>query len=203
MTTKLLRQQRGVASVEFPFVVVGIMVIAFGLVSIYRLIYTQARLDSTAFMLADVVARTFDDKLVIASLADGKSLKESVNQQLSAKDLLTIAQRMLPSGLDDDNVSLVIDVRLQDPVTGLIRDPVQLVQGANCPAASSINALSELAPKSQREEKSLKGRTATLIQATLCVEQPFSRDSQFELSGLVLPARLSSSAVMIGGRYAL
>lgn len=202
MTTKLLRQQKGVASVEFPFVVVGIMVIAFGLVSIYRLIYTQARLDSTAFMLADVVARTFDDKLVIASLADGKSLKESVNQQLSAKDLLTIAQRMLPSGFDDDNVSLVIDVRRQDPVTGL-PDSVSLVQGANCPAASSINALSQLAPKSQREEKSLKGRTATLIQATLCVEQPFSRDSQFELSGLVLPARLSSSAVMIGGRYAL
>lgn len=202
MTTKLLRQQRGVASVEFPFVVVGIMVIAFGLVSIYRLIYTQARLDSTAFMLADVVARTFDDKLVIASLADGKSLKESVNQQLSAKDLLTIAQRMLPSGFDDDNVSLVIDVRRQDPVTGL-PDSVSLVQGANCAAASSIDALSDLAPKSQREEKSLKGRTATLIQATLCVEQPFSRDSQFELSGLVLPARLSSSAVMIGGRYAL
>ncbi|MCG9750317.1 hypothetical protein L1D54_07485 [Vibrio brasiliensis] len=202
MTTKLLRQQRGVASVEFPFVVVGIMIIAFGLVSIYRLIYTQARLDSTAFMLADVVARTFDDKLVIASLADGKSLKESVNQQLSAKDLLTIAQRMLPSGFDDDNVSLVIDVRRQDPVTGL-PDSVSLVQGANCAAASSIDALSELAPKSQREEKSLKGRTATLIQATLCVEQPFSRDSQFELSGLVLPARLSSSAVMIGGRYAL
>lgn len=202
MTTKLLRQQRGVASVEFPFVVVGIMVIAFGLVSIYRLIYTQARLDSTAFMLADVVARTFDDKLVIASLADGKSLKESVNQQLSAKDLLTIAQRMLPSGFDDDNVSLVIDVRRQDPVTGL-PDSVSLVQGANCAAVSSIDALSELAPKSQREEKSLKGRTATLIQATLCVEQPFSRDSQLELSGLVLPARLSSSAVMIGGRYAL
>ncbi|MCG9649082.1 hypothetical protein L1D24_10945 [Vibrio brasiliensis] len=202
MTTKLLRQQRGVASVEFPFVVVGIMVIALGLVSIYRLIYTQARLDSTAFMLADVVARTFDDKLVIASLADGKSLKESVNQQLSAKDLLTIAQRMLPSGFDDDNVSLVIDVRRQDPVTGL-PDSVSLVQGANCAAASSIDALSDLAPKSQREEKSLKGRTATLIQATLCVEQPFSRDSQFELSGLVLPARLSSSAVMIGGRYAL
>lgn len=202
MTTKLLRQQRGVASVEFPFVVVGIMVIAFGLVSIYRLIYTQARLDSTAFMLADVVARTFDDKLVIASLADGKSLKESVNQQLSAKDLLTIAQRMLPSGFDDDNVSLVIDVRRQDPVTGL-PGSVSLVQGANCAAASSIDALSDLAPKSQREEKSLKGRTATLIQATLCVEQPFSRDSQFELSGLVLPARLSSSAVMIGGRYAL
>lgn len=202
MTTKLLRQQRGVASVEFPFVVVGIMVIAFGLVSIYRLIYTQARLDSTAFMVADVVARTFDDKLVIASLADGKSLKESVNQQLSAKDLLTIAQRMLPSGFDDDNVSLVIDVRRQDPVTGL-PDSVSLVQGANCAAASSIDALSDLAPKSQREEKSLKGRTATLIQATLCVEQPFSRDSQFELSGLVLPARLSSSAVMIGGRYAL
>lgn len=202
MTTKLLRQQRGVASVEFPFVVVGIMVIAFGLVSIYRLIYTQARLDSTAFMLADVVARTFDDKLVIASLAEGKSLKESVNQQLSAKDLLTIAQRMLPSGFDDDNVSLVIDVRRQDPVTGL-PDSVSLVQGANCAATSSIDALSELAPKSQREEKSLKGRTATLIQATLCVEQPFSRDSQFELSGLVLPARLSSSAVMIGGRYAL
>jgi tight adherence protein F len=202
MTTKLLRQQRGVASVEFPFVVVGIMVIAFGLVSIYRLIYTQARLDSTAFMLADVVARTFDDKLVIASLADGKSLKESVNQQLSAKDLLTIVQRMLPSGFDDDNVSLVIDVRRQDPVTGL-PDSVSLVQGANCAATASIDALSELAPKSQREEKSLKGRTATLIQATLCVEQPFSRDSQFELSGLVLPARLSSSAVMIGGRYAL
>lgn len=202
MTTKLLRQQRGVASVEFPFVVVGIMVIAFGLVSIYRLIYTQARLDSTTFMLADVVARTFDDKLVIASLADGKSLKESVNQQLSAKDLLTIAQLMLPSGFDDDNVSLVIDVRRQDPVTGL-PDSVSLVQGANCAAASSIDALSDLAPKSQREEKSLKGRTATLIQATLCVEQPFSRDSQFELSGLVLPARLSSSALMIGGRYAL
>ena len=51
MTIKTLLKQRRVASIEFPFIVVSSMVIVFGLVSIYRLMYTQTRVDSTAFIL--------------------------------------------------------------------------------------------------------------------------------------------------------
>lgn len=198
MTIKTASKQRGVASIEFPFVVVGIMVIVFGLVSIYRLMYTQTRLDSTAFMLADIVARTFDDKGSTAGL----TLDELIDEQFVATDLLTIAQRMLPKGIASENVGLRLDILRQDPASGDIK-PAQREAGANCTAASSIKGLSGLAPKSERDEKALKGRTATLVQATLCVENPFSLDSQFELTGFVLPSRLTSKAVMIGGRYAL
>ncbi|WP_394126458.1 tight adherence pilus pseudopilin TadF [Vibrio hepatarius] len=198
MTIKTASKQRGVASIEFPFVVVGIMVIVFGLVSIYRLMYTQTRLDSTAFMLADIVARTFDDKGTTAPI----KLKDLVNEQFDAQELLMIAQRMLPKGIASQSVGLKLEIRREDPASDRI-ESIPLFAGANCTAASSIESLSDLAPKSERDEKALKGRTATLVQATLCVENPFSLDSQFELTGFVLPNRLTSKAVMIGGRYAL
>ncbi|TFH93249.1 tight adherence pilus pseudopilin TadF [Vibrio ouci] len=198
MTIKTASKQRGVASIEFPFVVVGIMVIVFGLVSIYRLMYTQTRLDSTAFMLADIVARTFDDKGSTAGL----TLDELIDEQFVGTELLTIAQRMLPTGITSENVGLKLEIRRQNPASGDIKS-TQRTAGANCTAASSIESLSGLAPKSERDERALKGRTATLVQATLCVEKPFSLDSQFELTGFVLPNRLTSKAVMIGGRYAL
>jgi len=197
MTIKTASKQRGVASIEFPFVVVGIMVIVFGLVSIYRLMYTQTRLDSTAFMLADIVARTFDDK----GSTVGLTLDELLDEQFDAQELMTIAQRMLPTGITSENVGLKLEIRRQDPASGDIKS-AQRTAGANCTAASSIESLSGLAPQSERDERALKGRTATLVQATLCVENPFSLDSQFELTGFVLPNRLSSKAVMIGGRYA-
>ncbi|KOO15251.1 hypothetical protein AKJ18_09625 [Vibrio xuii] len=198
MTIKTASKQRGVASIEFPFVVVGIMVIVFGLVSIYRLMYTQTRLDSTAFMLADIVARTFDDKGSTAGL----TLDELIDEQFVGTELRTIAQRMLPTGIASENVGLKLEIRRHNPVSGDIKS-AQRTAGANCTVASSIESLSGLAPKSERDERALKGRTATLVQATLCVENPFSLDSQFELTGLVLPSRLTSKAVMIGGRYAL
>lgn len=199
MTIKTASKQRGVASIEFPFVVVGIMVIVFGLVSIYRLMYTQTRLDSTAFMLADIVARTFDDKGSTAGL----TLDELVNEQFDAQELLTIAQRMLPTGIALQSIGLKLEVLRQNPTSRKIESIPPLTNGVDCGTASSIESLSGLAPKSERDEKALKGRTATLVQATLCVENPFSLDSQFELTGLVLPNRLTSKAVMIGGRYAL
>lgn len=198
MTIKTASKQRGVASIEFPFVVVGIMVIVFGLVSIYRLMYTQTRLDSTAFMLADIVARTFDDK----GSTVGLTLDELLDEQFDAQELMTITQRMLPTGITSESVGLKLEIRRQDPASGDIKS-AQRTAGANCTAASSIESLSGLAPQSERDERALKGRTATLVQATLCVENPFSLDSQFELSGFVLPNRLTSKAVMIGGRYAL
>lgn len=198
MTIKTASKQRGVASIEFPFVVVGIMVIVFGLVSIYRLMYTQTRLDSTAFMLADIVARTFDDKGSTAGL----TLDELIDEQFVGTELLTIAQRMLPTGITSENVGLKLEIRRQNPASSDIKS-AQRTAGANCTAVSSIENLSGLAPKSERDERALKGRTATLVQATLCIENPFSLDSQFELTGFVLPSRLTSKAVMIGGRYAL
>jgi tight adherence protein F len=198
MTIKTASKQRGVASIEFPFVVVGIMVIVFGLVSIYRLMYTQTRLDSTAFMVVDIVARTFDDK----GSTVGLTLDELIDEQFDAQELLTIAQRMLPTGIASENVGLKLEIRREDPGSDRM-ESIPLLAGANCTAASSIDNLSGLAPKSERDERALKGRTATLVQATLCVENPFSLDSQFELTGLVLPSRLTSKAVMIGGRYAL
>ena len=199
MTSKTSSKQRGVASIEFPFIVVGSLVIVFGLVSIYRLMYTQTRLDSTAFMLADIVARTFDDKeLNPVMTSDGRSYA-----QFTAKELLTIARRTLPMGIAPENVGLKLEMLRQNSASGDIEPLPPLIDGANCIASSSIKNLSDLAPKSERDEKALKGRTATLVQATLCVENPFSLDSQFEFTGLVLPNRVTSKAVMIGGRYAL
>ena len=198
MTINISLKQRGVVSIEFPFFVVGIMVITIGLVSIYRLMYTQTRVDSTAFMLADIVARTFDDKEPNIAM----TLDERIDAQYTASELLTIARRMLPAGIAPENVGLKLEIRRLSRVTGIIKS-AQRMAGANCIVASSIENLVGLAPKSERDEKALKGRTATLVQATLCVENPFSLDSQFEFIGLVLPDRLTSKAVMIGGRYAL
>lgn len=199
MTIKTASKQRGVASIEFPFVVVGIMVIVFGLVSIYRLMYTQTRLDSTAFMLADIVARTFDDK----GSTVGLTLDELIEEQFDAAELRMIAQRMLPTGIALQSIGLKLEIRREDPASGRIEPTPPLMYGVDCGTAPSIESLSGLAPKSERDEIALKGRTATLVQATLCVENPFSLDSQFELTGFVLPSRLTSKAVMIGGRYAL
>ena len=198
MTINISLKQRGVASIEFPFFVVGIMVITIGLVSIYRLMYTQTRVDSTAFMLADIVARTFDDKEPNIAM----TLDERIDTQYTASELLTIARRMLPTGIAPENVGLKLEILRQSRATGTIKS-AQRMAGANCIVASSIENLVGLAPKSERDERALKGRTATLVQATLCVENPFSLDSQFEFTSFVLPDRLTSKAVMIGGRYAL
>jgi tight adherence protein F len=198
MTIKISSKQHGVASIEFPFFVVGIMVITFGLVSIYRLMYTQTRVDSTVFMLADIVARTFDDKEPTAAM----TLDELIDAQFAATELLTIARRMLPTGIAPENVGLKLEILRQNRASGVMKS-AQRIAGANCIAASSIEKQVGLAPKSERDERALKGRTATLVQATLCVENPFSLDSQFEFTGFVLPNRLTSKAVMIGGRYAL
>lgn len=198
MTIKTSLKQRGVTSIEFPFIVVSSMVIVFGLVAIYRLMYTQTRLDSTAFILADIVARTFDGK----ELNPAMTLDERIDAQFAAEELLTIAQRILPTGTAPENIGLKLEIRRQNPTSGVIHS-AQRVAGANCIASSSIKTLSDLAPKSERNERSLQGRTATLVQATLCVEHSFSLNSQFELTGLVLPNRVTSKAVMIGGRYAL
>lgn len=199
MTSKTSSKQRGVASIEFPFIVVGSLVIVFGLVSIYRLMYTQTRLDSTAFMLADIVARTFDDKELNPAIAsDGRSYA-----QFTARELLTIARRTLPMGIAPENVGLKLEMLRQNSASGDIEQLPPLIDGANCIVSPSIKNFSGLAPQSERDEKALKGRTATLVQATICVENPFSLASQFEFIGLVLPNRLTSKAVMIGGRYAL
>ena len=199
MTSKTSSKQRGVASIEFPFIVVGSLVIVFGLVSIYRLMYTQTRLDSTAFMLADIVARTFDDKELNPAIASD----ERSYAQFTARELLMIARRTLPMGIAPGNVGLKLEMLRQNSASGDIEQLPPLIDGANCIVSSSIKNFSGLAPQSERDEKALKGRTATLVQATICVENPFSLDSQFEFIGLVLPNRLTSKAVMIGGRYAL
>ena len=199
MTINISLKQRGVASIEFPFFVVGIMVITIGLVSIYRLMYTQTRIDSTAFMLADIVARTFDDKEPNIAM----TLDEWIDAQYKASELLTIARRMLPTGIAPENVGLKLEILRQNLASGTIEKLPPLIDGANCIVTSSIENLVGLAPKSERDERALKGRTATLVQATLCVENPFSLDSQFEFTSFLLPDHLTSKAVMIGGRYAL
>ena len=100
-------------------------------------------------------------------------------------------------------MGLRLEILRQNSASGIIEKLPPLIDGANCIVTSSIENLVGLAPKSERDERALKGRTATLVQATLCVENPFSLDSQFEFTSFLLPDRLTSKAVMIGGRYAL
>lgn len=203
MTIKWIHKQRGVASVEFVYIVVAIMVIVFGLVSIYRLMYTQTRLDTTAYTIAEVVSRTFDDK----ELAPSQPLKDLVDNQFDAADLRTLTKRMLPAGIAIESIGIAIQIRRQIPASvksGLdkFETDFTLRAGTSCEFSSTIDQLAALAPKSQRTEVSLNGRVATLVQAKVCIENPFSLESQFALTGFVLPTRLSSEAVMVGGRYA-
>ncbi|MFM2587865.1 tight adherence pilus pseudopilin TadF [Vibrio sp. TBV020] len=207
MTVKLRLRQAGATAIEFPFVVIGIMVIVFGLVSIYRLMHLQTRLDSAAFMVTNAVSRTFNDNATI-SLAgapagtDTKSLSWQINQ-LDIEDVFAVVIRTLPKHLDSSQIGLELEIRRAHPTTQKVEIFSGSSQGGvNCSSNESVSQLDSLAPTSQRPETSLNDRKATLVQTTICINQPFSADSQFVLSGVVLPEFLSSKAVMLGRHYA-
>ncbi|MEZ8099180.1 tight adherence pilus pseudopilin TadF [Vibrio bivalvicida] len=183
MTAKI-KSQQGATVVEFPFVVLGIMVIVFGLVSIYRLMYVQTRMDSSVFMVADAVSRTFEGT-------------QSLNQY-SAEDLLEVAARMLPTGFERQKVGVVLDIYGEASNT-----PIYSVSaGSQCQESASKMKPKSLIPVNQQVSSAFYGREATLIKLHLCVLEPFNPDSRFTIDGLVLPRELSSNAVMIGRHYA-
>ncbi|MEX0332896.1 tight adherence pilus pseudopilin TadF [Vibrio tubiashii] len=183
MTAKI-KSQQGATVIEFPFVVLGIMVIVFGLVSIYRLMYVQTRMDSSAFMVAEAVSRTLNGTLD--------------SRQYSAENLLEVATRMLPTGFERQKVGVVLDIYGEASNTPIY----SVIAGAQCQESGSKVKPKSLVPVNQQVSSAFYGREATLIKLHLCVLEPFNPDSRFAIDGLVLPSELSSNAVMIGRHYA-
>jgi len=183
MTAKI-KTQRGATVVEFPFAVLGIMVIVFGLVSIYRLMYSQTRMDSSAFMIAEAVSRTLEPN--------------PTSNHYLPQDLLEIAAKTLPSGFERQKIGIVLDVYGENSNYPIL----SVTAGAQCFDSGSKLKPTPLVPINRQVSSAFYGQEATLVLVRLCVSDPFNSDSRFAIDGLVLPNQLSSQAVLIGRYYA-
>ncbi|WP_281629466.1 tight adherence pilus pseudopilin TadF [Vibrio sp. St2] len=181
-------KQNGATVIEFPFVVLGILTIVLGLFAVYKLLYLQSRVDSTAYSMASAAAR--------ALVPQGSAI---AYDDASANQLLSVAQRSLPTGFEAERIGLVLEIRT---VTAGLTELVTQKAGSDCEVEQTIDALSALAPVSRSSIASLRGKTASLYQVTLCVSEPLESDSAiFNWLPLPLPTSMRSQATMIGRRY--
>lgn len=203
MTNKSRHLQQGATAIEFPFVVVGIMTIVFGLVSVYQAMYTQTRLDSVSYMLNDVIARSFEDKastLPSDPNVDTDSLSWLM-KQIDRKDVATLAQRALPSGFSAEQIGIEVQILRERPSDGQSENETLQAGGYRCTNTRSINQLVDFAPESNLPLQSLNGRRATLIQVSVCVTEPFKSNAFLSWTNMVLPSELSSRSMLLGRRY--
>ncbi|CAM3122507.1 MULTISPECIES: tight adherence pilus pseudopilin TadF [Vibrio] len=181
-------KQNGAAVIEFPFVVLGILTIVLGLFAVYKLLYLQSRIDNTTYSMASAAARA------LVPQGSAKSYDDA-----SANQLLSVAQRALPSGFEAERIGLVLEIRT---VTAGRTELITQKVGSDCEVEQTIDSLSLFAPISRSSVASLHGKTANLYQVTLCVSEPLESDSAiFHWLPLPLPKSMRSQAVIIGRRY--
>lgn len=181
-------KQIGSAAIEFPFIVISTIVLLLGFINIYRIMYSQARIDSVAFTLASAVAVT---------LEDSKELAEQINGS-KAQELRSLAKLMLP---EDSRIGIVLEVHRKSDIPA--KDaPVSVASGENCQVETSISNLKKFERASKELSPALTGRVPTLIQVTLCIERPFISNLAFPGSQhFTLPTSLDARALIIGRSY--
>ena len=177
------KKQAGSAVVEFPFVVIAMMIILWGFVAIYRLFSLQTQLDNVTYNLVNAISST---------QLKPEQGKNGLPETLKGP-LLVLAESYLPSSITHSDIGLLLESRVFDIATSTW-EYKRLYAGRNCKSTQPIERLTEMLVVGSGDP-ALDGRPSTLIQLTLCVETPFSYER------LVLPKSLKSSSVVVGKHY--
>ena len=177
------KKQAGSAAIEFPFVVLALMIILWGLVATYRLFNLQTQLDNVTYNLVNAVSLT-----QLKPEQGPNGLPNTLKDQL-----LDLAERYLPQDIKRSDIGLVLESRVFD-TTASNWEYKYIHAGIDCQSDTPIDQLETLIVEGSGD-LALKGRLSTLVQLTLCVNTPF------DYKRLDLPKRLSSSSAVIGKHY--
>ncbi|MEZ9535199.1 hypothetical protein BCT40_02135 [Vibrio lentus] len=178
-----LKKQTGSAAIEFPFVVLALMIILWGLVAVYRLFSLQTQLDSVTYNLVNAVSLT-----QLKPEQGPNGLPNTLRDQL-----LDLAERYLPQDIKRSDIGLVLESRVFD-TTASNWEYKHIHAGIICQKYTPIDQLETLIVEGSGDP-ALVGRPSTLVQLTLCVNTPF------DYKRLDPPKTLSSSSVVIGKHY--
>ncbi|PTO74680.1 tight adherence pilus pseudopilin TadF [Vibrio splendidus] len=178
-----LKKQTGSAAIEFPFVVLALMIILWGLVAVYRLFSLQTQLDSVTYNLVNAVSLT-----QLKPEQGPNGLPNTLKDQF-----LDLAERYLPQDIKRSDIGLVLESRVFD-TTASNWEYKHIHAGIICQKYTPIDQLETLIVEGSGDP-ALVGRPSTLVQLTLCVNTPF------DYKRLDPPKTLSSSSVVIGKHY--
>ena len=178
-----LKKQTGSAAIEFPFVVLALMIILWGLVAVYRLFSLQTQLDNVTYNLVNAVSLT-----QLKPEQGPNGLPNTLKDQL-----LDLAERYLPQDIKRSDIGLVLESRVFD-TTASNWEYKHIHAGIICQKYTPIDQLETLIVEGSGDP-ALVGRPSTLVQLTLCVNTPF------DYKRLDLPKTLSSSSAVIGKHY--
>ena len=178
-----LKKQTGSAAIEFPFVVLALMIILWGLVAVYRLFSLQTQLDSVTYNLVNAVSLT-----QLKPEQGPNGLPNTLKDQL-----LDLAERYLPQDIKRSDIGLVLESRVFD-TTASNWEYKHIHTGIICQKYTPIDQLETLIVEGSGDP-ALVGRPSTLVQLTLCVNTPF------DYKRLDPPKTLSSSSAVIGKHY--
>lgn len=177
------KKQAGSAAVEFPFVVLAMMFILWGLVAIYRLFSMQTQLDNVTYNLVNAISST---------QLQPEQGKNGLPETLKGP-LLVLAERYLPSSIARGDIGILLESRVFDVATSTW-EYKHLYAGNDCQSDRPIEQLTEMLVVGNGDP-ALNGRPSTLIQLTICVKTPFDYER------LDLPKSLKSSSVVVGKHY--
>ncbi|MEZ8317608.1 tight adherence pilus pseudopilin TadF [Vibrio splendidus] len=177
------KKQAGSAAIEFPFVVLALMIILWGLVATYRLFNLQTQLDNVTYNLVNAVSLT-----QLKPEQGPNGLPNTLKDQL-----LDLAERYLPQDIKRSDIGLVLESRVFD-TTASNWEYKHIHAGIICQKYTPIDQLETLIVEGSGDP-TLDGRPSTLVQLTLCVNTPF------DYKRLNLPKTLSSSSAVIGKHY--
>ncbi|WCE28699.1 tight adherence pilus pseudopilin TadF [Vibrio sp. SCSIO 43137] len=177
-------RQNGSVAVEFPFVVIGVLIILFGLVTVYKVQNAQTQLNEVAFSLTNAVATTLQE----ADIADESAI---------AQNLVVVAKRLLPESINVEQIGLVLQVVSDGSAP-------KSFNGGNeeCEVETPVSQLTGMAPKTELDSRPGKDTDATLIQLVLCIYEPVtSQHVLLPWHWLPLPDVISSRSLLIGRSY--
>ena len=177
------KKQAGSAAIEFPFVVLALMIILWGLVATYRLFNLQTQLDNVTYNLVNAVSLT-----QLKPEQGPNGLPNTLKNQL-----LVLAERYLPQDIERNDIGLLLESRVFDTAAAKW-EYKYIYAGITCQKYTPIDQLETLIVEGSGDP-ALDGRPSTLVQLTLCVNTPF------DYKRLNLPKTLSSSSAVIGKHY--
>lgn len=177
------KKQAGSAAIEFPFVVLALMIILWGLVAVYRLFSLQTQLDNVTYNLVNAVSLT-----QLKPEQGPNGLPNTLKNQL-----LALAERYLPQDIERNDIGLLLESRVFDTAASNW-EYKHIHAGITCQSDTPIEQLTALVVEGSGDP-ALDGRPSTLVQLTLCVNTPF------DYKRLNLPKTLSSSSAVIGKHY--
>ncbi|MDL5029314.1 hypothetical protein L4C44_08120 [Vibrio satsumensis] len=177
------KKQAGSAAIEFPFVVLALMIILWGLVAVYRLFSLQTQLDNVTYNLVNAVSLT-----QLKPEQGPNGLPNTLKNQL-----LALAERYLPQDIERNDIGLLLESRVFDTAASNW-EYKHIHAGITCQSDTPIEQLTALVVEGSGDP-ALDGRPSTLVQLTLCVNTPF------DYKRLDPPKTLSSSSAVIGKHY--